>query len=198
MTRSGQVLDAALVDRVSAQHVKLYGRFVEGQWHELARANDVGTGSRWYDSYGTTDGKFLSVGALQASSDPSFIAGISLCSDEFSHCDRSRWPEQKEEVAGRIRARTGDKSGRICEGREALVAPALTLAGATWFPHNRVRLVFVSRAVLQPSPAATFSRTKGALPPASPHPGADTAPILFVVGFDHAGVRKLRDDGAGG
>jgi alpha-methylacyl-CoA racemase len=195
----GQVIDAAMVDGVAAQLVNVYGRLAQGQWSERPGTNHVDTGSHWYDVYETADGKYLAVGALEAKFYRCFVEGLGLHPDDFPQWDRARWPEQKEEVARRIGARTRDEWCEVYNGLEACVAPVLSLSEAPEHPHNRARQVYVTRdGVVQPSPAPRFSRTPGTLPDAPRPAGADTDQILSDVGFDPDQVRRLRTDGAVG
>jgi alpha-methylacyl-CoA racemase len=195
----GQVLDVAMVDGVAAQLVNVYGRLAQGQWRQPPGTNHVDTGSHWYEVYEAADGKFLAVGALEAKFYRAFVEGIGLDPDDFPQWDRARWPQQKDEVARRIRTRSRDEWCELFAGREACVAPVLTLAEAPKHPHNQSRQLFTDRdGVLQPSPAPRFSRTPATLPAAPPPPGADTDQILGQIGFGPDEIEKLRGDGAVG
>jgi alpha-methylacyl-CoA racemase len=188
-----------MVDGVAAQLVNVYGRLAQGQWRQPPGTNHVDTGSHWYEVYEAADGKFLAVGALEAKFYRAFVEGIGLDADEFPQWDRGRWPEQKQEVARRIRTRSRDEWCELFADREACVAPVLTLAEAPEHPHNQNRQTFTDRdGVLQPSPAPRFGRTPAALPAAPRPAGADTDQILGQIGFRPDEIQKLRNDGAVG
>ncbi len=195
----GQVLDAAMVDGIAVQLVNVYGRLAQGQWSEPPGSNYVDTGSHWYEVYETSDGKFVAVGALEAKFYRSFIEGLGLDIETFPQWDQARWPEQKQQVAARMRTRTRDEWCATFQGLEACVAPVLSLAEAPEHPHNRARGVYLQRdGVLQPAPAPRFSRTPGALPRPPAPTGADTDEILAELGFGRDEVAALRAEGAVG
>jgi alpha-methylacyl-CoA racemase len=195
----GQVIDAAMVDGVAAQLVNVYGRLAHGQWQDRAGTNHTDTGSHWYDVYETADGKYLSVGALEAKFYEAFVQGLGLNPDEFPQWERDRWPEQKDQVARIMKTRTREEWCALFEDTDACVAPVLSLSEAPEYPHNRAREVFVTRdGVVQPSPAPRFSRTPGVLPSPPRPPGADTDDLLLEAGFGLDEISKLREDGAVG
>jgi alpha-methylacyl-CoA racemase len=99
-------------------------------------------------------------------------------------------------LAEAFRTRTRDEWAEVFAGRDACVAPVLTLEEAVHHPHNVARGSFVDVAgAPMPAPAPRFSKTPGATG-AVPAIGADTDAILAELGCDDAELARLRAAGA--
>src|ERR1700694_5554301 len=93
--------------------------------------------------------------------------------------DRSRWEIAKMRLAQRFREKTRDKWCRAAEGRDACLAPVLTLSEVAQHPHHRARGTFVDvGGVTQPAPLPAFSRTPLSVPTPAPAIGADTDAVF--------------------
>jgi alpha-methylacyl-CoA racemase len=100
-------------------------------------------------------------------------------------------------LAAVFRTRTRDEWAEVFAATDACVAPVLTLTEAPRHPHSVERSTFVERAgVVQPAPAPRFSRTPTALDRTPPAPGDHTDEILAELGYDRAGIERLRTAGA--
>jgi alpha-methylacyl-CoA racemase len=84
----------------------------------------------------------------------------------------------------------------VFEGKDACVAPVLSMAEAPEHPHNAARETFVEAfGAIHPHPAPRFSRTPVGVTTAPSKPGEHTDEILGELGYDAAKVRALRDAG---
>ena len=61
----GQVVDAAMVDGVAALMGSVYAGMQQGFWSDKRGENLLDSGAAFYDVYETSDGKFISIGALE-------------------------------------------------------------------------------------------------------------------------------------
>jgi alpha-methylacyl-CoA racemase len=111
--------------------------------------------------------------------------------------DRDRWPELRAALTWAFAGRPRAEWLRRAEGRDACLAPVLTMGEAAEHPHVQARATIVDRdGVPQPAPAPRFSATPATLdrPPAAP--GEHTDEVLEAWGFSTEEVAALRDGGA--
>ena len=62
----GQVVDAAMVEGASLLATMFSGMLAAGSWKEERGSNVLDTGAPWYDVYETKDGKYVSIGSIEA------------------------------------------------------------------------------------------------------------------------------------
>jgi alpha-methylacyl-CoA racemase len=195
-TDRGQVVDAAMVDGAALMLTPFYAARASGFWGERG-TNTLDTGAPWYDSYETSDGRWLALGAIEPQFYASLLEGLGLDSERVpDQHDRDRWPELRTRFAEVIRTRTRDDWEAHFRGFDACVAPALTPLEAPEHPHNVARRTFIElRGVPQPAPAPRFSST--VLPDPSPpeHPGESTDDSLAAWGFAPGELERLRGAG---
>ncbi|HEX5958915.1 MAG TPA: CaiB/BaiF CoA-transferase family protein, partial [Hyphomicrobiaceae bacterium] len=157
----GQVVDAAMIDGSAILMALTYGLYAQGTWQDERGVNVLDTGAPWYDTYQTSDDKWLAVGAIEKRFYEAFVAGLGLDASALpGQHDRAGWPELRRRFAAAIAGKTRDEWERLFAGTDACVAPVLGLGEVAQHPHNAARGTFVTRdGVLQPAPAPRFSRT---------------------------------------
>jgi len=191
----GQVVDAAMVEGASLLAAMFAGLMKDGQWSEMRGENILDTGAPWYNVYETKDGKFVSIGSIEARFFEDLLARLGLKDVPPQH-DRSRWPQMKAAFEKAFRTRTRDEWCRIFEGSDACFAPVLSFSEAQADPHNRARGSFVSLGgVAQPAPAPRFSRTPAVARAAPPERGQDGGAALHDWGFSKSEIQALRERG---
>ena len=194
----GQVVDAAMVDGAATLMAMFFSMQAGGGWSEERGTNLLDGGAHFYDTYETSDGKYISVGSIEPQFYALLIEKAGLDAGQFSaQMDRSRWPEYKAAVAEAFKTRTRDEWCDIMEGTDVCFAPVLSLGEVAEHPHNRHRGTFVELdGVTQPAPAPRFSRTRAAVTHGSRAPGEDTRSVLSDAGFSNADIDSLVEDGA--
>jgi alpha-methylacyl-CoA racemase len=193
----GQVVDAAMVDGSATLMALMYGMFSHGGWKDERGVNVLDTGSPWYNTYATKDGKWLAVGAIEQRFYAEFIERLGLkMSDLPKQHNRKGWPDLHRLFTETIKSKTRAEWEKIFEGSDACVAPILSLGEAADHPHNAARSTFARRdGVLQPAPAPRFSRTVPEMG-APPRPlGADTDAVLADYGFAAGEIDALKASG---
>lgn len=176
----GQVIDAAMVDGAALLSTFLHGQLAAGQWRDERGVNLVDGGAPYYDTYETSDGKYIAVGAIE----PQFFAelldrlGLDIDPSTQNH------PEAADTIRAalreRFRARSRDEWAADLQATDACIAPVLSLTEAPHHPHNIERRSFVTvDGVVQPAPAPRFSRTSLDVPSAPPAPGGDGSAALL-------------------
>ncbi|MCY4532648.1 MAG: CaiB/BaiF CoA-transferase family protein [Gammaproteobacteria bacterium] len=181
----GQVVDAAMVDGAAILMAMFFSLMGAGSFREQRGSNLLDSGAHFYDTYETSDGKFISVGSIEPQFYALLLEKAGLDIDEFSpQMDQSRWPEYKDKVSDVFKSRTRDEWCDLMEGSDVCFAPVLSLSEVHEHPHNKSRNTFVELAgLMQPAPAPRFSRTSAELSHGPREPGEDTRAVLAELGY---------------
>lgn len=176
----GQVVDAAMVDGTASLMTQPHGTFAAGMMTNERGTNVTDSGAPFYDAYECSDGKWLSIGAVETKFYRELLGLLQLESLLPDQWKRETWPAAKEQIAAKIRTRTRDEWAAVFDGTETCVAPVLTLDEAPRHPHLRSRGTYVEvDGVTQPAPAPRFSRSAPARPePFRPWKEEDARAIL--------------------
>lgn len=179
-TGTGQLVDAAMVDGAALLMAMTYGMHAQGRWSDQRGVNLLDGGAPFYDSYETSDGKFMAVGAIERKFYVEFVRLLGMSEEELpDQMDRSSWPETKDRFAKAFATRTRMEWERIFEGSDSCVVPVLTMDEAPSHPHLASRGTFVEAfGVLQPSPAPRFSITPGSIQGPPPGIGEQSDGVL--------------------
>ena len=196
---SGQVVDAAMIDGVSALMASVYSAVQHGFWSEERGSNLLDSGAAFYEVYETADGRYISVAAVE----PQFYAallkrlGLEDDPDFANQFDMARWPLLKEKLAEVFRTRTRDEWCQSLEGSDVCFAPVLAMGEARCHPHHVARGTFVDDGTTwQPRPAPRFSRSAPSDPVPAAELGRHTREILTEAGYDGAEIDELVATGA--
>lgn len=194
----GQVIDVAMSDGAASLMTMFYGFRASGMWSDKRYDNMLDGGAHFYDTYETSDGKYIGLGSIE----PQFYALLrekaGLTDPEFDHQhDRAKWPSLKAKLTAVIKTKTRDEWDAIMLGTDICYAPILSIDEAPSHPHNVSRETFLTiDGVVQPAPAPRFSRTVSKVHGAAPQIGADNDAALKDWGFDAAAVDTLKASGA--
>jgi alpha-methylacyl-CoA racemase len=183
----GQVVDAAMLDGAALLAAMFHGMRASGDWSDERGTNLLDTGAYFYEVYETSDGRYISLGALDARSHELLVRLTGLVGDGDpvpDPDDRSAWPGMKTRLAALVRTKTRDEWCRLLEGTDACFAPVLESGEAPDHPHNRARGTFVDvDGVTQAAPAPRFSRTAPGPPGRPPRAGEHSEEALASWGF---------------
>jgi alpha-methylacyl-CoA racemase len=194
----GQVIDAAMVDGAATLMTMTHSFRAMGMWTDERGTNMLDTGAHFYDTYETSDGRYMSVGSIEPQFYAALLKGLELEGEDlpWQH-DRNEWPALKERFAAIFKTKTRDEWTAIFDGTDACVAPVLTIPEAYEHPHNVERGTFTTVAgIPQPAPSPRFERTPGEISAPPPHAGQHTDEILGEAGLDEDDIAKLRAAGA--
>ena len=191
----GQIVDAAMVDGAATLMGMFHSLTAIGAWNEERGTNLLDTGAHFYDTYETSDGKYISLGSIEPQFYAELLEKLELTDEDLpSQMDKSGWPGLKERFEGIFKTKTRDEWCEIMEGSDVCFAPVLAMSEAADHPHIKHRNTFVeANGMLQPAPSPRFSRTVPALdlPPA--HAGQHSVDVLDSFGFSADEIAKLRD-----
>lgn len=193
----GQVVDAAMVDGAALLMSMIHDMHGMGIWRDDRGHNFLDTGSHFYDTYETQDGKFIALGPVEAEFYAEFLERVGLADAGLPHqLDEAAWPDMKRRFAELFLSRTRDEWCELLEGTDACFSPALSLTEAPTHPHNVARNTFIEvDGMTQPAPAPRFSRTPAGTPGPLPVTGEHADEVMADVGYDLADVDKLRELG---
>jgi crotonobetainyl-CoA:carnitine CoA-transferase CaiB-like acyl-CoA transferase len=189
----GQVVDAAMVDGSALLSSFIYGLRARGAWRDERGVNLLDGGAPFYDTYTTSDGKYVAVGAIEPQFYAALLKGLGLEGAELpAQLDPSGWPALRRQFTAIFAQRTRDDWTAVFEGTDACVAPVLSAAEAPTHPHNAARGVFTDVGGLtQPAPAPRFGRTPADQPAPPVRPGANTNALL---GTEESGLGLTSDE----
>ncbi len=194
----GQVIDAAMVDGSAILMTMMWGFQALGIWGAFG-TNVLDTGAPFYDTYETSDGKFISLGSLEPQFYAELLTRLEITDevDAARQMDQTSWPELRDKLTALFKTKTRDEWCAVLEMTDACFAPVLTMPEAAEHPHMKARGTIVEEYGLpQPAPAPRFSRTPGAIARPPAWPGQHTDEVLADWGFSADRIAKLHESGA--
>ncbi len=176
----GQVVDAAMVDGIASLMTQPHGSRAAGLMTLERGTNVTDSGAPFYDVYECSDGKWLSIGAVEKKFYAQVLRLLELDSLLADQWNRATWSAAKTLIAERVRKRTQAEWVALFEGTESCVAPVLTIDEAPQHPHLQSRGTYLSiDGITQPAPAPRFSRSVPPTPrPFRPWQAEDAGEIL--------------------
>ncbi|WP_312033859.1 MULTISPECIES: CaiB/BaiF CoA-transferase family protein [unclassified Rhodococcus (in: high G+C Gram-positive bacteria)] len=171
----GQVVDAAMVDGALALSHMMWAFRGRGVWSDERGVNLLDTGAPFYDTYETSDGKYMAVGSIEPQFYALLLQGLELDPAELpQQMDISSWPQMKKVFAEKFLSKTRDEWAAIFLGTDACVSPVLTFAEAPSNEHIAARGSLIDLdGVTQHAPAPRFSRTPAGAPTPPARAGVD-------------------------
>jgi alpha-methylacyl-CoA racemase len=167
-TGKGQVVDCAMVDGAAILSAMTYSFLGNGMWKDERGVNLLDSGAHFYDTYETSDGKWVSIGSIE----PQFYAllldkaGLEDDPDFAAQMNPASWPGLKDKLIALFLTKTRDEWCELMAATDICFAPVLSLTEAPQHPHNVARGTFVNDdGMVQPAPAPRFSATPA--PPVS-------------------------------
>ncbi len=193
----GQVVDAAMVDGAASLMAMFYTMSAGGMFTDQRGTNLLDGGAHFYDTYETSDGKYICIGSIEPQFYALLVEKAQLDPERFSaQMDAAQWPAFKDEISTVFKSKTRDEWCEIMEGTDICFAPVLSVFEAPDHPHNKARNTFVEfDDMTQPAPAPRFSRTVPELSHPSRAPGEDTEAVLLDRGFTAEEVSQLKEQG---
>ena len=167
----GQVVDAAIVDGAASLATAFHGMAAASGWGERG-TNILDGGAPHYDCYECSDGKWISIGPIEARFHAQLVRVLGLDAASIGRPnDKAQWPAARAAFERAFRARTRDAWCGLLEGTDCCFAPVLSFDEAPRHSHLRARGTFVEvDGVVQPAPAPRFSATPTARPTAPEAP----------------------------
>ncbi|MCC0054740.1 MAG: CoA transferase [Rhodobiaceae bacterium] len=194
----GQVVDAAIIDGIASMMTGFFAYRDAGRWNMEFESNFIDGGAPFYDVYETKDGKFITVGAIEAKFYADLVKAMGLDIAQLPpQMDQSSWPALKVRFAEIFKTKTREEWGKAMEGYEACFAPVLDMDEALKHPQYVERKGFETwEGVPHPAAAPRLSRTPGKIQGAPRADGQDTDTALTAWGFGKDELAELHKSGA--
>ena len=190
----GQVIDAAIVDGTAHLNAMSAAFLASGGYHEERAANLLDGGVPFYDIYETSDGKHMSVGALEPQFFDALVTILGVKETCPGQIDLGRYDEMRQIFTDTFASKSQAEWIEIFEGTDACVAGIVPISEAVRHPHLVARGTFVERdGLTQPMPAPRFSRTEPSL--TTPPPGAGEHTRAALTAWGVADVDGLLERG---
>jgi alpha-methylacyl-CoA racemase len=193
----GQVIDVAMIDGTALLMTPWFGELSRNHFKDERGRNAIDGGSHYYQVYETSDGRFVSLGAME----PQFYARLL----ELLGLDVSTMPAQLDSTGWAanievLRAIFLDKPLQywvdLFDGEDVCFSPVLSMTDAPNHPHLKARETFVEvGGLVQGAPTPRFSRTPGSVLPV-PRTGEHTDVVLGELGYTSDEIGRLREAGA--
>jgi alpha-methylacyl-CoA racemase len=180
----GQVVDAAMIDGVTAMSGLMHQMRSNGSWMDQTERNFFSNSSPFYEVFECSDGHYITLGAIEPQFYAQLLRLLNLDDiDPTLQYDARHWPQLKQRMATTIHQKTRAEWQSLLEGTDVCFAPVLSLTEAAEHPHNKSRGLFVDvNGQRQPAPAPRFSRSVARSPSPGALCGEHTAEILAEIG----------------
>jgi len=188
-TGRGRVIDAAMIDGVSSLMTPVNDMQRAGLWTEERASNMLDGGAPFYRVYGTSDGRFMAVGALEPVFYSALVEGLGLEESELpNRFDPLMWPELESSFAAVFSAHPRTHWEGVFDGTDACVTPVLTMTEAVHHPHNVAR-----RSAEAPAPTALTPRFDGQALEAADHASGweEAKRVLVLSGISEDAIETL-------
>jgi alpha-methylacyl-CoA racemase len=194
----GQVVDAAMVDGSATLTMFLHSMRTAGLWEGARGTNLLDGGASFYDTYETSDGLYMAVGAVEPQFYDALLRGLGLpIPGDRDQLDPGTWPEERDQFEAAFRMKTRQEWTVVFEELDACVTPVLSPWEAHLHPHNVARNSFLEvDGVMQPAPSPRFSRSVPATPRPMDEGGRNPRSTLRSWGIPSDEIDALLASGA--
>ncbi len=192
-TGRGQYIDVALTDSVMYLTADLYSIALGGGTPSAVWRGTLMGDYPHYRVYCCADGKWLSVGALEAPFSVALFDALGRPDLKMLLADSARWSELEAELTTLFQTRPRDHWIERIGKCDAAVTPVLSPEEVATHPQTRAREMIVeSHGLEQVGIAPKLGETPGRIrtPPATP--GQHSAEILSELGYDENRIAELK------
>lgn len=191
----GQVVDASMVEGAAYVGSFVWKSQRIGMWNNPRGQNMLDSGAPFYDTYQTSDGKYMAVGGIEPQFYKELLKGLELdAADLPSQMSFDDWPEIRRVFKERFASKPQAEWTRIFDGTDACVTPVLSFEEVGSHPHNQQRGSFIKdhNGEESPRPAPVLDRTP-AEPCLKPDPmiGEHTVEVLEEYGLTSVQIEQL-------
>lgn len=191
----GQIVDASMVEGAAYVGSFVWKSQRIGMWTNPRGQNMLDSGAPFYDTYQTSDGKYMAVGAIEPQFYKELLNGLELDIAELpSQMSFDDWPQVRRIFTERFASKTQAEWARIFDGTDACVTPVLSFEEVSSHPHNQQRESFIKShsGEESPRPAPVLDRTP-ADPCLKPDPmiGEHTVEVLEEYGLTAVQIEQL-------
>jgi len=194
-TGCGDVIDASVYDGTTSLMAFIHGLRAKGHWQDERCANELDGAAPWYAVYPCSDGRWISIAALEPKFWECLLNKLGLRPEDFGdRQDRATWPATRARLATLFAAQPREHWEALLSGTDACFAPVLSPAEATEHAQAKARGAYQNNTS-EPAPAPRFTHSRTPPPVSSPVSGADSVNVLRSSGFSDTEIDALIADG---
>lgn len=158
-TKEGTVVDASIVDGVSALVQPILELRSQGLWSDERADNMADGAAPYYRTYRCQDGGFMAVGAVEERFYELFVRMLDLVPSELpDRAEKKNWGALTEIFQDRFLTRPREEWTELFTGTDACVTPVLTFEEAPLDPHVRARgSLYADNGDVTAAPAPRFA-----------------------------------------
>lgn len=158
----GQVVDAAMVDGASYLMSLFYRLRAQEKWQGPRGTNELDGGAPWYDTYRTSDDRWVAVGAIEEQFWQEMLSKLGVAASDLpSRTDKAGWPTIRSKLAAVFSSKSRDQWVAHFEDSDACVSPILSMDEAHQHDHLKARGTFMEvDGAVRPAAAPRFSRSR--------------------------------------
>ncbi len=200
-TGQGQVVDASINDGIASLMNMILGYRAMGMWDEQRQNNLFDGGAHYYDTYECSDGKWVSIGAIELHFYETLVTAMGLEKEvgEMSYpaqFDKELWVTLRPVFAKKFKEKTRDEWVEKLGFLDVCFAPVLSMDEAMVYPQNVARQTFVEiDGVKQAAPAPKFSKTPTSIKQGPKPAGSDNEAVLLGLGYTQEQIDELKSIG---
>jgi alpha-methylacyl-CoA racemase len=189
----GQVVDAAMLDGSSYLMSTIHMFNAAGMWQPRRGSNFLDGGAPFYAVYETSDGLYMSVGAIEPKFYREFVAGLGLDLARLPSPDNpGNWDALRKQFEAVFGSKSRQEWIDIFSDRDACVTPVLSVEESIEHEHNRQRGGFIEgSSAVRPNTAPRFSRSGTHAAREIARPGEHGLEILREMDFEEQQVNEL-------
>ncbi|XP_065831603.1 alpha-methylacyl-CoA racemase-like [Oscarella lobularis] len=189
-TGKGQIIDANMVN--GASYIGTFLHSSRKFWTGPRGTNLLDSGAPFYETYATSDGEYMAVGAIEPAFYRNLLKGLgfeeSLADNQF---DQSGWEKLKEAFSRTFAGKTQSEWVAVFKDLDACVTPVLSLDEAAQHPHNRHSYIPTQDGTLAPAPAPRLSESPAVPSDCQSLLGGHTEEILSEIGVSKEELKRL-------
>ncbi|XP_061732574.1 alpha-methylacyl-CoA racemase isoform X3 [Nerophis ophidion] len=123
----GQIIDASMVEGAAYVGSFVWKSHSIGMWDRPRGENMLDSGAPFYDTYLTSDAKYMAVGAIEPQFYQQLLQGLELDADQLPpQMSFDDWPQLRRIFSERFALKTQADWSRIFDGTDACVTPVLS------------------------------------------------------------------------
>lgn len=180
-----------MVDGVNVLMTLFHSALASDIWAPARASNFLDGAAPYYCCYETSDGKYVSLGAIEKPFMKLFVEKASVSEELLQgHGNPSQWPELCEQLEAIFKTRTQAQWCELLEGSDACFVPVIPFGEASQHPHQQARHNFIEvDGVTQP--ASRFSVTPAEVSGGLAEPGQHSNAILAAASYSQEQIEHL-------
>jgi len=185
----GQVVDSCMVEGAAYVGSWLFASRDMFVWGQPRGHNMLDSGVHFYETYQTSDNRYMSVGCIEPQFYETFLEKLGVSDDDLPQFDD--FDELKTKVAEIFKTKTRDEWCKVFDGTDACVTPVLSQEEVPYHPQNLARNSFLPGGMPRPAPVLSRTPASASDSPNTIEFGLHTREVLLEEGLTEGEVDDL-------